>query len=585
MVTSILITANLVKTTMDLPGETTDHNTNIAATSPPSRQQLADKSKQIILSRKSLIPTSTSPTNFGAKFVVRCVSHRKVHKNGRTFQTFVLLVDTNLHNFYSGTGPTHLTIERSLDEIVHFHSKLTDQVNTTLPPLPKKKSRLTRLFSRSPLAQKDQLDKHRRLLDAYFQALSSSQDIHDNAEVINFLNLTHRKEYLDDLKEKQLNASKQQRKQLNTQRSKRFSTVSSTNLNASRNIIAMSKRSGRSVRYNSATSSVGDGQEHDGEESKRGRRRHSTTNTSTSSNSSTSSSMSSSSSSSKTRRNSKMTTEEKRIYRDRIFDEKVRRAPRSIFDAVPLEHLQGDTTSVSFGKETVVHYGLVRKVRGPGVVVPTMLLLTNQALYKLDLVRSNRIKWRLPLKDIHSFDSMARTYSLHLKTFGKNPLLPGLVEREYQCETSEHMLEWELAFTSTHTDIWQEYFESKLTVVDPVAEKKYKKEEKMKRKQLQRTNSSGNSSDGKVRRKSFFSRKKFKINKTTINEEQAQSTSKEEEEKQERDETQEQIDREKYWKHPVLPHNELYQTHYFLSKYTGAWFLCSGALLFLLLIF
>ena len=106
-------------------------------------------------------------------------------------------------------------------------------------------------------------------------------------------------------------------------------------------------------------------------------------------------------------------------------------------------------------------------------------------------------------------------------------MLPGLVEREYQCETSEHMLEWELAFTSTHTDIWQEYFESKLTVVDPVAEKNYKKEEKLKKKQLQKRNSS----DVKVRRNSFFSRKKYKINKATINEEEAQSTSKEEEEK------------------------------------------------------
>ena len=96
----------------------------------------------------------------------------------------------------------------------------------------------------------------------------------------------------------------------------------------------------------------------------------------------------------------KETAEEKRSRRDRMYDEKVRHAPRSILDSVPLEH----TKVIAFTGETIVFYGLVHKVRSPGVTVPTMLLMTNLGLYKLDLMKSRRIRWRLPLRDIHSLE-------------------------------------------------------------------------------------------------------------------------------------------------------------------------------------
>ena len=66
-----------------------------------TKQQLSDISKEIIREgpkRPSLV--GTIPTALGGnKFDIRCVAHRKVHKNSRTFQAFVILVDTNLSKF------------------------------------------------------------------------------------------------------------------------------------------------------------------------------------------------------------------------------------------------------------------------------------------------------------------------------------------------------------------------------------------------------------------------------------------------------------------------------------------------------
>ena len=149
---------------------------------------------------------------------------------------------------------------------------------------------------------------------------------------------------------------------------------------------------------------------------------------------------------------------------------------------------------------------------------------------------------------------MDRTYSLRLKTFGKNPLLPGLVEREYQCETENIMYEWYLAFSESKKNIWQNYFEEEDTV------QSYGKCQGLNIK-LESTTA------GRIRRGSstfgnlFSSSKKNSKKKIedTVDEEE------EEEEKKEK-ETSETKDDKNDGRRPVLPNNEMYQQHYYLVK-------------------
>ena len=150
---------------------------------------------------------------------------------------------------------------------------------------------------------------------------------------------------------------------------------------------------------------------------------------------------------------------------------------------------------------------------------------------------------------------MDRTYSLRLKTFGKNPLLPGLVEREYQCETENIMYEWYLAFSESKKNIWQNYFEEEDTV------QSYGKCQGLNIK-LESTTA------GRIRRGSstfgnLFSSSKKKNSKKKI--EDTVDEEEEEEEKKEK-ETSETKDDKNDGRRPVLPNNEMYQQHYYLVK-------------------
>ena len=182
----------------------------MSSTKPPIDR--ASRRQQNYLNSKSSI---TKKDLYGNKFTLRCISHKMVRKNGRTFQVFLLLVDTNLFQFYSGEGKTAKMIERTLEDVRSLHQKLaTSKTKIDLLSLPKKKSKLSKLFNRSQTAQKEELDKQRQQLDLYFQHLSQNMKWNDdddndnnddnddndedkNIDIVNFFSLSYSELYMN----------------------------------------------------------------------------------------------------------------------------------------------------------------------------------------------------------------------------------------------------------------------------------------------------------------------------------------------------------------------------------------------------
>jgi hypothetical protein len=179
--------------------------------------------------------------------------------------------------------------------------------------------------------------------------------------------------------------------------------------------------------------------------------------------------------------------------------------PRSIFDVTNPATVQFLVDTQRWilepnGEENIINFGLVHKVRGSNAAVPTLLLLTNRALYKFKLgdgVPPYEVDWRLSLRLVYAVDqdgedgggggeekgegkgegkggvegkggegggfsvsqnALGTGFTVHSFKAGKVSG-PQLEERTYECDDALLCGEWVVSIASCARDRWQESME------------------------------------------------------------------------------------------------------------------------------
>lgn len=354
---------------------------------------------------------------FGDKLIMRVVGHRRVRRGKKNTDVFVIFVDANVKGIYSGHGGTQITIERGLKNFKDMLHDLQEtasagggelaQAVESLPGIPSQRGLLTRMFSK--LSTGD-LENHRQQLDAFIKAIASSDNLRNQPSVARFV--------LG--RDRPVSSGEDSLVQGSTEPHRKISLSSFGERRSGRYRSDSSGIESKELKVTDHSATAPLGLRHQAESKN-------SLHTSTSS-----------------------------------YDQAILSAPHSLLDlqANPLpfaDSLERDTG------ETIMMYGMVRKLRTDASLAPSMLVLTHEALYKLHLVKLS-VVWRLPICDLHSVGYAAgMPLAFKLYTFGTK-LSPGLVERQYVCEIADAVDDWVIALSAVLGRAWRRLFEEQPTV-------------------------------------------------------------------------------------------------------------------------